>query len=393
MPDDATPTSRSARLAQRRRRLRLLAVLVAAAVVGAGATVAAFANAGDSSPPEPAADDVRQDDRGELPELEQLADDEVQTRPLSHDDPLRVWVGGDSLAGALGPALGELGAQTGIVDTTIDYKVSSGLADQGIRDWPEHAAEAVPSADPEVVVFMIGTNDASIVSSHDGDGDGVPDWEPGYRARVVQMMDLLTGDSGDRLVLWIGAPTMRDSSRDRGVVEVNRVAREEAERRPDEVVYVDAYRLFAGDDGEYTDRITLADGRTIRVRIGDGVHFTPQGAQYLANTVFALLDARYDIAAQADPGRRIDYTIDDGGSYGSSGGSSGRSGSRRPGGGSSGRATTSTVVVTPSTDASTTVPAPSTAPPTSASPSTTTSDSVPPSTTPPTSAATPTTKP
>lgn len=379
MPDDATPTSRSARLAQRRRRMRLLAVLVAAAVVGAGATVGAFANAGDSSPTEPA-DDVLRDDRGELPELEQLADDEVRSRPLSNDDPLRVWVGGDSLAGALGPALGELGARTGIVDTTIDYKVSSGLADQGIRDWPEHAAQEVPSADPEVVVFMIGTNDASIVSSHDGDGDGVPDWEPDYRARVVQMMDLLAGGSADRLLLWIGAPTMRDASRDRGVVEVNRVARQEAERRPDEVVYVDAYRLFAGDDGRYTDRITLADGRTIRVRIGDGVHFTPQGAQYLANTVFALLDARYDIAAQAEPGKRIDYTIDDGGSYGSSGGSSDRSGSRRPGGGSSGHATTSTLVATPSTETPPTTSAPPDEPP--AENTTSTSAGAPPPTTP-----------
>lgn len=380
MPDDATPTSRSARLAQRRRRMRLLAVLVAAAVVGAGATVGAFANAGDSSPTAPAADDVLRDDRGELPELEQLADDEVRSRPLSNDDPLRVWVGGDSLAGALGPALGELGARTGIVDTTIDYKVSSGLADQGIRDWPEHAAQEVPSADPEVVVFMIGTNDASIVSSHDGDADGVPDWEPDYRARVVQMMDLLAGGSADRLVLWIGAPTMRDASRDRGVVAVNRVARQEAERRPDEVVYVDAYRLFAGDDGRYTDRITLADGRTIRVRIGDGVHFTPQGAQYLANTVFALLDARYDIAAQAEPGKRIDYTIDDGGSYGSSGGSSDRSGSRRPGGGSSGHATTSTVVGTPSTETPPTTSAPPDEPP--AENTTSTSGGAPPPTTP-----------
>ncbi|GIU89131.1 MAG: hypothetical protein KatS3mg010_0230 [Acidimicrobiia bacterium] len=388
MPDDATPTSRSARLAQRRRRLRLLAVLVAAAVVGAGATVGAFANAGDSSPAEPADDDVRRDDRGELPELEQLADDEVPSRPLSHDDPLRVWVGGDSLAGALGPALGELGAQTGIVDTTIDYKVSSGLADQGIRDWPEHAAQEVPSADPEVVVFMIGTNDASIVSSRDGDGDGVPDWEPGYRARVVQMMDLLTGGPADRLVLWIGAPTMRDPSRDRGVVEVNRVARREAERRPDEVVYVDAYRLFAGDDGGYTDRLTLADGRTIRVRIGDGVHFTPQGAQYLANTVFSLLDARYDIAAQAEPGRRIDYTIDDGGSYGSTGGSTGRPGSRRSGGGSSGHATTSTLGGTPSAETPSTTSAPPDEPP--AENTTSTSSPAPPPTTPAPNSTTPT---
>ncbi|GIU86421.1 MAG: hypothetical protein KatS3mg009_0936 [Acidimicrobiia bacterium] len=364
MSDDATPTSRSTRLANRRRRMRLLGVLGAAAVVGAGVTVAAFANIGDPPRAGSTTEETTGDARGDLPELDALGADEVQTRPLSHEAPLRVWVGGDSLAGALGPALGELGAQTGIVHTTIDYKVSSGLADQGIRDWPEHAAEAVPAADPEVVVFVIGTNDASIVSSHDGDGDGVPDWEPGYRARVAEMMDVLAGPAGDRLVLWVGAPTMRDTSRDRGVVEVNRVAREEAGHRADVVVYVDAYRLFADDDGGYTDRITLDDGRTIRVRIGDGVHFTPQGAQYLANTVFALLDERYDIAAQAEPGRRIGYTIDDGGTGGGSGSSARRSG------GGSGRRTTTTAAA-PSTAAVTTAPSTTTttvAPTTSAAP-------------------------
>lgn len=349
MSDDATPTSRSTRLANRRRRMRLLGVLGAAAVVGAGVTVAAFANTGGSPGAAPATEEATADARGELPELDALGGDEVPTRPLSHEAPLRVWVGGDSLAGALGPALGELGAQTGIVDTTIDYKVSSGLADQGIRDWPEHAADVMPAADPEVVVFVIGTNDASIVNSHDGDGDDVPDWEPGYRSRVAEMMDVLAGSAGDRLVLWVGAPTMRDPSRDRGVVEVNRVAREEAGRRAGVVVYVDAYRLFAGDDGGYTDRIILDDGRTIRVRIGDGVHFTPQGAQYLANTVFALLDERYDIAAQAEPGRRIDYTIDGGGTEVRSG-----SPSRRSGSGSGGR--TTTTGAPPTTEAATTAP-------------------------------------
>ena len=54
--------------------------------------------------------------------------------------PLRLWIGGDSLAGALGPALGELAGATGVVDDHVDYKVSSGL-DHGVRDWPEHAAE------------------------------------------------------------------------------------------------------------------------------------------------------------------------------------------------------------------------------------------------------------
>src|SRR5262245_23759227 len=39
--------------------------------------------------------------------------------PLTSDDPLRLWIGGDSLAGSLGPALGEAAADTGVVEPTF----------------------------------------------------------------------------------------------------------------------------------------------------------------------------------------------------------------------------------------------------------------------------------
>ncbi len=98
----------------------------------------------------------------------------------------------------------------------------------GVRDWQEYAAEAMDEQDPEAVVFMIGTNDASVVNSQDANDDGVADWEPDYRERVASMMDLLVGGEKKRTVIWIGAPTMRDDDRDKDVVELNRVMREEA---------------------------------------------------------------------------------------------------------------------------------------------------------------------
>ncbi|MET1000307.1 MAG: DUF459 domain-containing protein, partial [Acidimicrobiia bacterium] len=298
----------------------------------------------------------------------------------SHEEPLELWVGGDSLAGALGPALGELTAATGIVDTQVDYKVSSGLATQ-VRNWPRHAEDAMADEDPEAVIFMIGANDATIVSSQDTDGDGVPDWEPDYRMKVARMMDLFLDDNPQRTLFWIGAPPIRTDSRNRGVIELNRVMKEEAEKRAPNVVYVDAYDLFADANGEYTDTVELEDGSTIRVRIGDGVHFTPVGAEYLARSVFALLDGRFNINAQADPDNRIDYSVRSGGPNGDGGSGSG-TGNNRP---------RSTTTVAPADDGSgggggeqptaSTAPSattPPSAPPTSAAPAATT--------TPPTSA-------
>ena len=82
---------------------------------------------------------------------------------------MQLWIGGDSLAGSFGPALGQIVGATGVVDATIDYKVSSGLEDRGIRDWPEHATAGDGDVDPDAVVFIIGANDASIANTYDGE--------------------------------------------------------------------------------------------------------------------------------------------------------------------------------------------------------------------------------
>lgn len=316
-------------------------------------------------------------------------------RPINHDAPLRLWVGGDSLAGWLGPSLGELAGGTGVVATQIDYKVSSGIASHGVRNWPERAQLQIREHDPEAIVFMIGTNDASIVN-HKINADGVYDWEPKYRAEIAEMMDLFVGGDAHRTVFWVGAPTMRTGWRDAGVVELNRVMKEEAEKR-DDVVFIDAYSLFAGADGQYVDSLLGLDGEHVRVRNSDGVHFTADGGDRLAAAVFALLDARWEILDQADGANPIkpEYSAGSGGSVsGGAGGShGGSSGATAPAGSHRGLSTTDPSASTTPGSATTTGSSATTAPSSTTLPGGTTSvPTSPPTTSPPTTtAATPTT--
>jgi len=83
--------------------------------------------------------------------------------PLTSKDPLRLWIAGDSLAGSLGPALGEMTGGTGVVAPTFDTRPSSGLTSPAFFNWPEHAREEVARIDPEVVVFIIGAKDRKSV--------------------------------------------------------------------------------------------------------------------------------------------------------------------------------------------------------------------------------------
>src|SRR4051794_20028695 len=301
------PRNRRARLATRRHRVRVVVItcVIVLVVAGAGTAVALRAYDADSAP--------YPDDHASATNVGAATEPNLQgakglrpPRKLSHDNPLRLWIGGDSLAGSFGPALGQTAGATGVVDATIDYKVSSGLADQGIRDWPEHAQEKMASDDPDAVVFIIGTNDSPIVNTYDANGDGKPDWEKDYREKIDRMMETFVGGKRHRTVFWLGPPTLGDSTLDRGTEKLGPVMEEEARKFAPDVVYVDTYRLFEGSDGGYSSDIPDATGEVVQMRISDGVHFTVDGAQYLGDVVWKLLNKRWQITKQAVPSQPIE---------------------------------------------------------------------------------------
>jgi hypothetical protein len=220
--------------------------------------------------------------------------------PLSSDAPLRLWIGGDSLAGSLGPALGTMAANTGIVQPVFDSRVSSGLTTPGFFDWPMHATQEMARLDPEVVVFIIGTNDSEIVSSP-GATSASSDWKTRYEQLVTQMLDVLGGPDSHRSVYWVGGPTIRDTTVDAGVRQLDDVARTVVEHHL-HATYVDDYRLFGDSQGRFSFTLPDRSGKAVLVRSDDGVHFTPAGADRLAQTIFESLDAHCHLQTQAVPG-------------------------------------------------------------------------------------------
>jgi hypothetical protein len=216
--------------------------------------------------------------------------------PLDPLDPLRLWIGGDSLAGSLGPSLGELTGRSGIVQPVVDSRVSSGLLSPKFVDWPERGAEDMFTYDPEVTVFIIGTNDAKNLPKGAAQD---PRWRMRYAAAVEKMLSVLAGDG--RAVYWVGAPIMSDSAFSERVKGVNEVFQEVAAKHS-EVTYVDAFAAFSGPEGRFTSTLPNDDGRATRVRAQDGVHFTPEGGDLLARTVLERLDPQCKITQQAVQG-------------------------------------------------------------------------------------------
>jgi lysophospholipase L1-like esterase len=242
-------------------------------------------------------------------------------RPLTPGAPLRLWIGGDSLAGTLGPSLGTLTGDTGVVQPVFDPHVSSGLNDPGFFSWPQRATAQLSTDDPEVVVFIIGANDTMAPQPQPVDTNGTPLWRDRYAVLVQQMLDLLTANN--RFVFWVGAPTLRDSTADAAVKQIDDVARGVVLAHRN-AAYVDAYQLFGDTQGKYAAELPGPGGRLELVRSDDGIHFTQAGADLLARSIFGPLDGRCRLTAQAVPDAAKTPTLAPGAQLGPSPSSSGR---------------------------------------------------------------------
>ncbi|PHX59611.1 MAG: hypothetical protein CK520_03650, partial [Actinobacteria bacterium] len=226
-------------------------------------------------------------------------------QPLTPTSPLRLWIGGDSLAGSLGPALGQQTADTGIVQPTYDSRVSSGLGNSGFFNWPKHAGTEMARVNPEVVVFIIGTNDYSLVRATPTDASGSPIWKAQYAEKVEELIKIFENAGSPtkpRKIYWVSGPTIKERRIDTGVVEVNTVAKEVAAKHP-HVTFIDTYALFSSSTGGYADTVNIENGKSTRVRTGDGVHFTPNGGDFLGRAVYSEIDQLCRVNAQAVAGQ------------------------------------------------------------------------------------------
>jgi hypothetical protein len=208
-------------------------------------------------------------------------------RQVSAGNPLRMYVAGDSFAEWLGADLTSFGQRSGVVSTSTDGKISSGLANPAFFDWPARLSQAVAANPPDVVVIILGANDLNGVSSSAGYfAPGTPGWMAEYGRRQGEIMDIV-GKSGAQLY-WISQPPMRDPGQNNAAHAVNESALAQIASRP-WVHYVDSWTLFSDTNGNYATSMTDVTGRTIILRQDDGLHLSREGTTWLASAAYTQI--------------------------------------------------------------------------------------------------------
>jgi len=213
-------------------------------------------------------------------------------RAPTPDQPLRIYIGGDSMSGTPGQSLENIALRTDLLDVVVDQRTSSGLVADWFFDWPVHVQENVAPQGFDVVILTMGANDAQRFTPSGVVGDEA--WIEQYTRRMDETLQLARAPG--RLVIWIGMPPVTPANIKPVMPKVNAIA-EALTSELENVEYVDAFAMFADDEGAFTTRVPDLDGKSVLVRADDGVHYSITAGDWLAEAVLALVAAEVDSGA------------------------------------------------------------------------------------------------
>ena len=217
-------------------------------------------------------------------------------RPTA-DEPLRVYIGGDSIIRDAGDAFLNLASDSPLFETTLHYENATGLTRPDFYDWPAAFREDMATHRPEVAFVLFGGNDSQGIIGPNGEafpGPSDPRWREEYARRVAGVMDILRAD--DRIVYWVGLPPMRDD----GLRRPRRDHERDLPRGGREPAVDDLPRHRTRSSATTTASTSsarpIASGDLVDLRQEDGVHLSQPGATHARPR-----DARPD--RRGDPGR------------------------------------------------------------------------------------------
>lgn len=172
-------------------------------------------------------------------------------------------------------------------------KRSTGLASPSAFNWPNAVKEALNKPDNiGAMVVFLGPNDPwSMPAEQRGKWLTFksPAWEESYRNRIRSIID--EAKQHNVAVVWISPPNMRRSDLNSGMEYLRTLYASEAETA--HCVYLSGNSILGYNDAQYDDYRDV-NGRRVRLRSGDGIHFTAQGQMLIAESILASLQVVVD---------------------------------------------------------------------------------------------------
>jgi hypothetical protein len=98
-------------------------------------------------------------------------------------------------------------------------------------------------------------------------------------------------------VYWMGMPIVSSESFQERVRLMNAIYESVASDHP-RVTFVEAWSVFEGPEGGYSEYLTDANGDLVDMRLDDGVHYTTAGAIRLAEVTYRVIAADWNLPSE-----------------------------------------------------------------------------------------------
>jgi len=202
------------------------------------------------------------------------------------DGVFRFVVVGDALARGLGAGLERLTELDPRFEVVTRANDASGVARPEIYDWPAAIPKILRSSKFDAVVVLIGVNDYRPIKTPDAAFDpGTDEWKTRYKANVDNI--LASARSNGARVYWITLPPMQNAEYDTQMQMISGLQREQVVTGNQ--ILVDIRPPLLTPEGEFMASDVDEKGKARRLRGKDGINFSRQGNDYVADLVMGAI--------------------------------------------------------------------------------------------------------
>jgi len=167
--------------------------------------------------------------------------------------------------------------------------VSSGLSRPDYFDWQSKAVSLKESFHPDIVIVMIGTNDAQSITDTSGKVLFYykhPEWNNAYASRVREFIDHFQ----ESRIFWIGLPVMKEPNYSSRILNLDSIYQNVAENFLN-MSFISTWNLLSDSNGQYSGYLPDENGKMINARQKDGIHLTTFGGNIVSKEVIKQLGA------------------------------------------------------------------------------------------------------
>jgi len=207
-----------------------------------------------------------------------------------------IVVMGDSLANLLANGLDDALNNRPDVEVIHKAKPDSGLVRSDFYDWPKTISELLASDQKiSIGVILLGLNDRQPIREGETVHEPLsPRWLELYRDRVDAIANAFAGKRVP--LIWVGAPPMQNGRLSADMITFNDLYRQRVEKAGGQ--YVDLWGGFVDAENRYAATGPDVSGQPVRLRLGDGIHFTAAGARKAAHFVDLVIRRIIEAAPQ-----------------------------------------------------------------------------------------------